>query len=97
MEKISHCKLVARKDGVYTLLVFKDLESFEYIMCTLLPNWNPQNISINDEGFLKFQEVSAGEEYFDVDSQSNKRYKYSNIYFLNFIHKQDIKNTNIIL
>lgn len=97
MEQISFCELIAIKESYYTLLVFLDKDTGKYIMCTKLPNWQTSEVSIGDTGFLKYQIVSAGEEFFDPASQTFKKYNYSNSYFLNFIKKIDIKNTNIIL
>ena len=79
------------------MYVFKNLENNNYIMCTKLPNWQTPNVEINDEGFLKYQIVKAGEVYYDVETGESNIYKYSNVYFLNFIKKTEIVNDTIIL
>jgi len=96
-ECIREVKLLAVRDGTYTTYVFQTLDTKEYIMCTRLPNWKVPEISIGDEGFLQYQIVNAGEEYFSVAEQKNVKYNYSNIYFNNFILKtNDINNDKII-
>ena len=77
--------------------VFQTLDTKEYIMCTRLPNWKVPEIDIGDEGFLQYQVVSAGEEYFSVAEQKNVKYNYSNIYFNNFILKTENINNNKII
>lgn len=97
-EQINKVKLLAIREGKYTIYVFQNLDIPGYIMCTRLPNWQVPLININDVGFLKYQTVIAGEEYFDVQSQKNIKYNYSNIYFINFIDEKElIKNTELIL
>lgn len=94
---IINAKLLAVREGSYTVYVFQNLDSKSYIMCTKLPNWQTPSIQVGDEGFLKYSEVRAGEKYFHTASQSEVTYNYSNIYFENFIQKSDIVNENIIL
>ena len=91
-----HVKLIASREGLYTVYVFKNLDSKEYIMCTKLPNWNSPTIFIGDEGFLTYQVVKAGESYYDPNLESDQKYRYSNVYFTDFIidnksvHKNEI-------
>lgn len=94
---IISAKLLAIKEGTYTVYVFRNLDSNNYLMCTKLPNWQTPEIQIGDEGFLKYSEVKAGEKYFNPALQAEHVYNYSNIYFENFIQKTDIINQNIIL
>ena len=94
---VVNVKLIAVKHGRYTIYVFKNLQNNSFIMCTKLPNWQTPNVEIGDEGFLKYVEVVAGQEYFDPVTNSNKKYNYSNIYFENFIKESDVVNSNIIL
>lgn len=91
-------KLVAAKHGHYTVYVFKNLEDSTYIMCTKLPNWNAPEINVGDEGYLKYEEVMAGQEYFNSLMQSQEKYNYSNVYFHSFILSgKESKNQEIIL
>jgi hypothetical protein len=96
-ECIREVKLLAVREGLYTTYVFQTLDTKEYVMCTRLPNWKVPEIAIGDEGFLQYQVVQAGEEYFNVETQTMVKYNYSNIYFNNFILKtENINNNNII-
>jgi len=94
---IKEVQLLAIREAVYTIYVFKEINSEEYIMCTRLPNWQVPEINIGDKGFLQYQDVEAGDEYITPDG-SKVSYRYSNIYFINFVVKSDIiKNNEIIL
>ena len=86
VEFVTEAKLLAIKEGVYTTYVFKDYINNKYIMCTRLPNWQVQEINIGDEGFLQYQEVNAGDSYYDASIENYKKYNYSNIYFNNFVN-----------
>ncbi len=90
-----HCKLLAKKEGIYTIYVFQQDDN-SYIMCTQLPHWGIYNINIGDSGFLTYEEVQAGESYFDRDTQTQKVYQFSNTYFKDFIKDQE-KTKEIIL
>lgn len=98
MIKISEVKLIALKEDIYSIYVFQDLNTKEFIMCTRLPNWQIPEIFIGNEGFLKYQYVKAGEEYYDPQEQKYRKYLYTNVYLINFILKTDIiKGEEIIL
>jgi len=97
MELVVFAKLLAIREGQYTIYVFKNLESNSYIMCTRLPNWNTPDIMIGSEGFLSYNEVAAGDEYYHPVTEARLIYNYSNVYFINFVQKQEIENNNIIL
>lgn len=94
MEKTFHGKLVAKQNGIYTIYVF-ELDNSEFIMCTKLPNWTDLDIQLGDSGFITITEAIAGESYYDRYSESYKTYRFSNIYYKNFIldnkHLDDIK------
>lgn len=94
---IVHVKLLAIRLGVYTQYVFQNLDNKTYIMCTRLPNWQVPEIQVGDIGFLEYQEVKAGEQYFDPVQQQLVHYNYSNVYFINFIQKTDILQNNEII
>lgn len=98
VNNVDYVKLLAIREGNYTMYVFQKLDIDTYIMCTRLPNWQVPEIQIGDTGFLEYQNVIAGEEYFDIVQEKMIRYLYSNIYFINFVQKIDIlKNNEIIL
>lgn len=95
---VSEVKLLASKEGTYTVYVFQEISSNKLIMCTKLPNWNIPSIPIGAKGFLEYKIVKAGELYYNPTEDRHNKYKYSNIYFHNFVLKTDIvENNNIIL
>ena len=97
IELIKEVQLLAFREGNYTVYVFKCITTDEYIMCTRLPNWQVPNINIKDIGFLQYQIVKAGDKYITPNGETIY-YKYSNVYFINFINKADnINNKEIIL
>lgn len=95
--KIEEVILIAAREGTYTVYVFQNIETKAYIMCTRLPDWRVPSININDTGFLEYQIVQAGDEYFDINTQKFIKYNYSNVYFINFIQKQEILLNNEII
>jgi hypothetical protein len=97
VENVIKAKLLASKDdGDYKVYVFLNEDSKEYVMCTMLPNWNSDNLSNGDTGFLKYQIVRAGDEY-TTPLGEEIRYRYSNIYFNNFIRDNKNKSTKSII
>jgi hypothetical protein len=98
VNNVIHAELVAEKGGTYTMYVFKNLDVPDaYVMCTRLPNWQIPEIQIGDAGFLEYQQVVAGQEYFNISTEQMTKYLYSNIYIINFIQKTDILNNNEII
>ena len=98
IEQINKVKLLAIRESKYTMYVFQNLDFEGYIMCTRLPNWKVPDLNVGDIGFLEYQIIKAGEEYFNVATQQKQIYQYSNIYFNNFILENAIiKNKEIIL
>lgn len=95
---VAYVQLLAIRDGTYLMYVFQNLDTQAYIMCTRLPNWQVPEIQIGDAGFLEYQYVEAGQEYFDIAQEKMVKYLYTNVYFINFVQKTDIlKNQEIIL
>jgi hypothetical protein len=95
VNNIAHVKLMATRLGTYSMYVFKDLDVQDnYIMCTRLPNWQVPEIQIGDAGFLEYQYVEAGQEYYDLATEKMAKYLYTNVYFINFIQKTDILQNN---
>lgn len=97
VDLIEEVELVAVRQSQYTMYVFKKLNSDGYIMCTRLPSWNTPNISIGEKGFLNYQIVKAGEFYYNPTTDKTEKYRYSNIYFMNFINKSEVKENSIII
>ena len=51
MEETIHCELVGKREGLYTVYVFRK-DTGHLIMCTKLPNWGPMQINLKETGFL---------------------------------------------
>ena len=87
-------KLVAKREGQYTVYVFQNLDEPDnswdrYISVTRCPNWECfEEMNIGIEGYLTFEPVEAGSQYFDSHAEEYNFYKYSGIYFINFVKKQ---------
>lgn len=97
VEFIKTVQLLAIRSNVYTTYVFKVLKGNEYVMCTRLPNWQVPEINVGDVGFLQYQIVKAGDIYVTPEGQTIT-YKYSNVYFINFVLNTDaIIKTEVIL
>lgn len=95
---IEEVELVAIRPANYTMYVFKKLNLDEYIMCTRLPNWQVPDVEIGDKGFLQYSIVEAGEVYYDPNTEIERRYQYSNIYFNNFVKRSEVvKKESIII
>lgn len=89
---IIKAQLLAKKPefGGYVIYVFQNMNYTspmdKYVMCTRLPNWNTEIIKVGDVGFLNFKEILAGSDsWYNADTKEYIPYKYSNIYFINFI------------
>jgi len=88
-------ELVAKRDGQYTDYVFKNLDEPDnswdrYIKVTRLPNWECyEKMEIGIRGYLTFEPVEAGSQYFDSHSSEYNLYRYSGIYFISFVKEPD--------
>ena len=95
MQNTIRSKLVAKQDGFYKNYVFQNLDQennsiFKYITVTLCPNWSIEcEIEIGDIGFLEYEFVEAGEDYFQRNSKEIKQYNFTTNYFLNFIREKE--------
>lgn len=89
-------KLVAKKEGIYLLYVF-EIEIDKYVMCTQLPNWDIPNITINEVGYLTYENAVAGEKYFNPKTEKYILYNYTNTYIKNFIKDIEQNNEEIII
>ena len=94
-------KLVAKQDDVYKNYVFQNLDQadnslFKYTTVTICPNWQyNENIKIGDIGFVEYDLVEAGEEYFKRDCGETRQYNFSTYYFINFIPKKEEINKEL--
>lgn len=90
-----HGVLVAKRVGIYTEYVFQNKDNDEYVLCTKPPNWDSCAVTIGDDGYVTVDEVSAGDSYIDT-SGITQIYKYSKIYFKNFIRNNNTQNIKIL-
>jgi hypothetical protein len=97
VEFIKEVELLAIKESAYTIYVFKELKTDNYIMCTKLPNWQTSTLYVGDKGFLQYQIVKAGDKYYDINENIEITYKYSNVYFINFVNSCEINNKKEII
>lgn len=93
-----YAKLVAKRVGTYTQYVFQNLDEPDnswdrYILTTRCPNWEcPVNMDIGIEGYLTFEPVEAGTQYYSSNTGDYCLYKYSGIYFINFVKAEQTEN-----
>lgn len=76
--------------GGYIIYVFEmeggTLPYDKYVMCTRFPNWESPIIRIGDSGYLKYREVTAGDDkWYDSNTGNMIPYKYSDMHFIDFI------------
>lgn len=98
--KYAQVQLLAKKDGDYTLYVFKNLEdnAQKYIMCTKCPNWTQDDLQLFQEGYLKYKTVIGYKDtWFDNKTMTEMFYKYSANYFYEFIPITHVINGNQII
>ena len=101
---IVKCQLVALECDIldYHTLVFKILEDncpfgHNYCMCTVFPNWQSKMPEIGEIGYLDYDEVSAGDTYYNRDTDSIMKYNFSNLIFKKFVKEQDNSKKDIII
>ena len=103
MEEITlHVKLVAKAMdiGNYITYVFENLNwkdyNMQFIMCVQFPNWNQDEISIGDAGYVNVRYVKEGISQW-YDGEKMNVYKYTNVVFLKFVKEQEIVNGNFVV
>lgn len=64
-------------------------------MCTKLPNWGAEyNLQVGDSGYVTMQTYHSGEFYYDRVTNIQKKVKFTNVYFKDFI--KDMETTKKI-
>lgn len=86
----------------YCTLVFKNLENNppfgkSYIMVVVFPNWQSRIPEEEEVGYLNYEEVNAGDSYFNIQTQCMEKYNYSNLIFKKFVKEDNSKKENIYL
>ena len=74
----------AKDIRLYSLYVFQDLATHEYLMVTVLPDWKVPPLKKDEVGYLNYEDAKAGDTYIDKNEQICK-YKKTNLYFKEFI------------
>lgn len=90
METI-HARLVTLREdiGGYIIYVFQNLDNGTYEMVTRLPRWESPVLKIGDVGFLKYNEVIAGEDtWYNPVTEKNVPYRFTKVYFEDFVHEK---------
>ena len=59
VEYVKEVEVLASREGQYSVYVFKDILSEEYLLCTRLPNWQIPQLSVGMKGFLQYQIVNV--------------------------------------
>jgi len=90
-------QLVAKKTGIYTVYIFKNLDTDRYLACTKCPNWNTSEIDIGQQGFLTYKFVEAGKDsWINKETGEYISYQYSANYFLEFIPSSHVIANNVV-
>ena len=97
-------QLVAKEHDLldYTTYVFKCLESdvpfgHKYCMMTRCPNWNHRDIDIGEIGYVEYEEVKAGDNWYNPQTKTYVPYNYTNIYFIKFVKEVDSSKKDILM
>lgn len=98
METI-HAKLITLREDVggYIIYVFQNLANGAYEMITRLPRWESPVLKIGDVGFLKYNEVIAGEDtWYDRESGQKVPYRFTGVYFIGFVYEKPAESDLIL-
>ncbi len=101
---VVRCKLIASECDIldYHNLVFKILENncpfgHSYTLITVFPNWGSRIPEVGEVGYLMYDEVLAGDTYYNRNTDSIMKYNFSNFVFKKFIKEVDNSKKDIIL
>lgn len=97
MQQVVKVEVEAIKNGIYTVYVFRNLNTDEYLMCTRLPNWEGADLQVGQVGFLSYNFVKAGDPWFNNKTQGYNLFSYTNNYFEKFVHEKEQKNDCLII
>ena len=96
--------MVAKEQDLmgYQLLVFKNLETpcpfgHNFCMLTVFPNWEARVPDIGEVGYVNYQEIHAGDTYYDRTNDSIMRYNFDNLVFYKFVKEVDSSKKDIII
>lgn len=97
--EVIHAKLVTYREDVggYIVYVFQNLADGTYELCIRLPRWETPFLKIGDVGFLKYNEVRAGEDtWYNPETQSHVPYKQTQVYFVDFVYEKPVESDLIL-
>lgn len=94
---VIEAELLAIREGDYVMYVFKNITNGGLVMCTKPPNWQTPDITVGEKGYLKYEIVEAGQSYYNPQTDTMVKYKYTNIYYTNFVNKSEVIDNKIIL
>lgn len=94
---VIEAELLAIREGAYVIYVFKNIATGGLVMCTRPPNWQTPDLTIGEKGYLKYEIVEAGQDYYNPITETTVKYKYTNVYYINFVNKSEVINNEIIL
>ena len=87
-------KVVAIQDGMYTQYVFRNFDEqdnslMRYITVTKCPNWIGESPQLGDIGYVQYEYVEAGDNYFQATTGTTSQYNYTSCYFISFIKEKE--------
>lgn len=91
------CKVMELSKGTYSKMVIQDLESLEYVMLTVFPNWQGEIPSKNQIGYIEFEFVEAGTEYYNKDLKIYETYSNTHLIFKTFIQETPKNQEDVTL
>lgn len=88
-----------KQEGDFTIVVFELLDyknNFErYIMVTVPPNWEMDDLKIDEVGYLTYHNAFSGESYYDNKTESIQTYRYTTLWFQSFISEGSTEKNRI--
>lgn len=95
-EETVHGTVIATRPGIYSVYVIK-CDDNSLRMYTLLRNWGVEYcLNIGDTGYFTLQYYTAGEKYYNRNTDDYQIIKFTNVYFKDFI-KDNKQHEKIIL
>lgn len=95
--KTIRCRIVEVSKGTYSTLVVQDLQSLNFYMITVFPNWQNAIPDKNDKGFIEFEFAEAGTSYYNKDTKKHDTYLNTHFIFKNFINETPKNQEDITL
>lgn len=71
--------------GIYSKYVFQNTNTGELLMVTKNPHWDDIVIRRGTKGYLTFEEVLAGQPFYNSRLNKEEKYKHDNIFYIDFV------------